>query len=695
MNTSSRNACLLALLLGVLTFALFAPALRYDFVFIDDIQYTLETPQVATGLSLANIRWAFTTVHESWYSPLLWISFMADASLFGPGPFGYHLTNILLHAANALMLFWILVRLTRSPLAAFFAAALWSLHPLRVESVVWIAERKDVLSGFFFLLAIGVYLFYVERPTRTRQLAVLFCMLCGMLSKTILIVLPPLLLLLDVWPLRRISFPTRLHDLRAWHPLFLEKLPLFVLMLTGIILTLITHQHAHDAAPPFSALARLALVAPAYFDHLKQVLWPAHLALFYPVSYPSVWICALALFSLLALLLAAWRLRKTYPFLLVGGLWFLVALAPLARGIRFDEQSAYPDRYTYLPAIGLSFLFAGLFSFLTSRSRRRLAGLSLLSIALVSAYSLRTLRYLPQWESQEAMVPILIHLVPDNPLVNNAYGQLLLTQNKPDEAIPYFEKATHWHIQASCNLATALLHAGRPQEALPIATRMCASSHPPPEAFLVLGLCHLQLDQATGAIPPLQEATRLMPHSALAWQMLYRALMEAGETDSAETCIRHLRQLNALDVTDFDGLVRLYVRTWRRGDPRLAWPFFANNVQRFPRNILLHNSAAWLLATMENPPAPPSEAVRLAQIALATAGEPHPALLDTLAAAYAAIGDFDSAIATAERALAHLPVTPDANPLRNGLEVRLRMYRSRQPFRLPPDSSRNLNVTAP
>lgn len=682
---TSRNPFLLAVLLGALVFALFFPALRHGFVDIDDVQYTIETPQVATGLSPANIRWAFATVHESWYSPLLWISFMADSSLFGPVPFGYHLTNNLLHVANALLLFWLLFRLTRAPLASFFAAAFWALHPLRVESVAWIAERKDVLSGFFFLLAILAYLRFVERPSRLRNLAVALGMAGGMLSKTILVVLPPLLLLLDIWPLRRISFPATLRDLPRWRPLLLEKFPLFALMLAGIVLTLFTHRHAHDVAPPLSFLARLALIAPTYLAHLAQVLWPAHLAMFYPISYPSALHSAAAVLVLAVLLVAAWRLRHVFPALAIGGLWFGIALFPLIRGIRFDEQSAHPDRYTYLPAIGLSLVFASLFLAISARSRRHLRISSILAVSILAACFVRSSRYIPLWTGPEVLGPILIRLVPDNPLVNNMYGKLLASQNNPDDAIPHFRKAEGWHIVASCNLATALLHAGRPEEALPIAGEICALPEAPPDAFLALGVCHLQLDQASDAIPPLRRATQLMPAFPLARQLLYRAYWEAGDSTAAESCARQLRQMNVLDH-DFDGLIRLYTRTWLQGNPRLAWPFFANNFRRHPQNILLHNNAAWLLATTASPPASTAEAVRLARIAHALAGDGHPEILDTLATAYAAHGDYDAAIQTATDAIAQLH---PADPLQAGIQLRLSLYRRHEPYResTPPGNS--------
>lgn len=659
MNTSSRNTLWLAALLGLATFALFSPALRHQYVDIDDVQYTVETTQVVGGLSLANVRWAFTTVHESWYSPLLWISFMADSSIFGPAPFGYHFTNVLLHAANAMLLFWLLFRLFHAPLAAFFAAALWALHPLRVESVAWIAERKDVLSGLFFLLAVLAYLRYAERPARTRLAAVAFTMAAGMLSKTILVVLPPLLLLLDAWPLRRARSPDSRVRWAAWRPLVTEKIPLFLLMAAGMALTLWTHRAAHSNAPPMSMFGRLALIAPTVFAHLRQIFWPTHLSMFYPVDYPSADMAIFALSAMLLLLAAAWRLRQRLPGILAGLLWFGIALAPVVRGIRFDEQSAHPDRYTYLPAIGLSLAFASLYV-AAGRGRRGQWAAAVLSSLLVMACGFQTVRYLPLWRSPETLGPVLLRQVPDNPLVNNMMGKWLAAQGRPDDAIPHFQKAKRWNVQATCNLVTALLHAGRPAEALPLAMEACTHPKAPPDAFLAWGISFLQLDRAAEAVAPFASAAQLMPGQPLPWQMLYRAQVESGNLSGAEEALRTLRQMNALDVQDFDGLTRLYVRTWRAGNVHLAWPFFANNLPRRPADVLLHNSAAWLLA----------------------GGEDHPSLLDTLAAAQAAAGDFEAARQTIRDAFAHLESTgPGDSVVRNKLAARLDFYRQGKPWR--------------
>jgi tetratricopeptide (TPR) repeat protein len=448
-------------------------------------------------------------------------------------------------------------------------------------------------------------------------------------------------------------------------------------MLAGMALTLWTHREAHINSPPMSVIGRLGLIAPTVVAHARQSLLPAHLSMFYPVDTPSTPVAILALGALLALLAAAWRWRQRLPELLLALLWFGIALAPVVRGIRFDEQSSHPDRYSYLPAIGLSLAFASLY-LAASRFRRGRMTAALLSGLLVVACAFRTATYLPLWRGPETMGPVLLRQVPDNPLVNNMMGKWLAAQGRPGDAIPHFQKAKWWNVQATCNLVTALLHAGQPADALPIAIELCGHPKAPPDAFLALGIAYLQLDRAADAIAPLQRAAELMPGHLLPWQMLYRAHVEAGQLAAADDALRALRNLDAFDVQDFDGLTRLYVRTWRAGDARLAWPFFANNLPRRPDDILLHNSAAWLLATTENPPAPPAEAVRLARLALAAAGEDHPSLLDTLAAAHAANGDFKAASQAAAKALAAQDSTA---PLHTDIRKRLAFYHQHKPYR--------------
>lgn len=339
------------LLLDALVFLAFGGALACGFVRFDDHGYVYENPQVVAGLTAGGIRWAFTTVWQQWWLPFLWISYMADTECYGTGPWGYHLTNLLLHAANACLFFWVWFRLTGARGRSLAAAALWAVHPLRVESVAWVTERKDVLSGLFFFLALLAYAGYARRPGGRRLALVFAAMLSGLLSKATVVVLPALLLLLDYWPLRRAPVPWAPGAWKTWVRLVREKIPLFALSAAFAVLNLHTHVGGSGTLPwP----QRVALMATNVWVYLRLTFWPARLAFFYPENDDVAVGPALAALAGLAALVAGlvWLGRRK-PYLPVGGLWFLVALLPVLRGIRLG-LAAYADRFTYLPSIGLA-----------------------------------------------------------------------------------------------------------------------------------------------------------------------------------------------------------------------------------------------------------------------------------------------------------------------------------------------------
>ena len=302
--SESRSRWVLAMMLVALTLALFWPATNYGFVNFDDDRYVSDNPVVRQGLTLQGIRWAMTSVYELWWLPLLWISYMGDTSLFGTGPFGYHATNILLHVANVLLLFWTLTRMTGSKGRSFFVAALFAIHPLRIESVVWITERKDVLSGLFFFLCLLAHLRQVERPSSLRFWTLQTLMLLGLMAKPTLVILPFLLLLLDYWPLRRARDPWCAGAGSQWKPLLAEKSLLFALSLLFAAITLHTHGTTSENVVDSSLWNRFTLIAPNYWTYLAQIFWPVHLSLIHPPVNPSGLVRFMALLGLLALTLS-------------------------------------------------------------------------------------------------------------------------------------------------------------------------------------------------------------------------------------------------------------------------------------------------------------------------------------------------------------------------------------------------------
>ncbi len=336
------------LVLAAITFAVFGQTLNHEFVNFDDNDYVYENPVVAQGLTFRGIVWAFTHVHSANWHPLTWLSHMLDCQLYGLHPGGHHLTNVLLHIATVIVLFLVLRQMTGALWRSAFVAALFAIHPLRVESVAWVAERKDVLSGLFFMLTIGAYVRYARRPwslARHGLVALLFAM--GLMSKPMLVTLPVVLLLLDYWPLQRVE-PGKLSGL------VLEKLPLFALSAASCAVTFLAQSQAIQSIGSFSLPLRLGNALAASMIYLGQIVYPAGLAAFYP--YPlnglPAWEVALAGLLLVGFSIVAWRERRKQPWLLMGWLWYLVMLLPVAGIIQVGVQ-AHADRYTYLPQIGV------------------------------------------------------------------------------------------------------------------------------------------------------------------------------------------------------------------------------------------------------------------------------------------------------------------------------------------------------
>jgi protein O-mannosyl-transferase len=506
----------LALLLVFATLVLFWPAQRFEYMNLDDYPYVLENGMVTGGLSWGAVKQAFTTVHEQWWLPLLWISYMADVQLFGAGPHGHHLVNILLHAANAGLLFWVLCRLTGSRWPSAFVAALFAWHPTRVEAVAWIAARKDVLSGLFFMLALLAYVWHAERPSATRMRWVLLLLLMGLMSKATLVALPFILLLLDWWPLGRAKRMWGAGAWNEWKPLVQGKIPLFGLAAVFMGLNLWTHVSGHGPGDA-SLLDRMGLVAPNVFAYLGKITVPIHLNILYPENDVVSW--PYAILATGVLLGATWVIfqqRENRPHVLVGWLWFLLALAPVIRGVRLG-LAQYADRWTYLPLIGLGLALAWTGTEWSAGRRKRwipVAGGLILAACLV-----RTHAQLPWWQNSLTMFQRAAYLAPGAPVVQTSLGQALCETGKIKEGVAHLQEAVRLqpaNPEYLTNLGVALLRVGRAEEALsaheeairldPGASRFHNNRG---TALLTLG----RKDEARSAF---EEAVRLQPDNATA-----------------------------------------------------------------------------------------------------------------------------------------------------------------------------------
>jgi len=347
---------IIAIALAAITLAAFARVLGNGFVNYDDPKYVMHNPNVTGGLSLANLIWAFNVGYCSNWHPLTWISHMLDCTLFGMRPAGHHAMNLLLHIVNAVLLFLVLNRMTKSLWRSAFVAALFAIHPLHVESVAWIAERKDVLGGLLWILTMGAYVLYAESPSWKRYSTVVILFALGLMAKPMLVTLPVVLLLLDYWPLNRFASTDKKRRTSPSWRLVREKVPLLALAAGSSVLTYIAQQRG-EAVSPLNLLVpgvRAANSLVSYATYVLKMFWPGRLAVFYPhplKGLPS-WEIVGAGLLLVAISLIVFLLRKRAPYLVFGWLWYLITLLPVIGLVQVGAQ-AWADRYTYLPLIGL------------------------------------------------------------------------------------------------------------------------------------------------------------------------------------------------------------------------------------------------------------------------------------------------------------------------------------------------------
>jgi len=539
--------------LAALVFLAFGGALQNGFVRFDDHGYVVENPMVRGGLTWPGVRWAFTTGDQANWHPLTWLSHMADMDLYGLNPAGHHFTSLLLHAANAILLFLVLRGLTGRFWPALLAAAVWAVHPLRTESVVWISERKDVLSTFFGLLALGAY---GRASSRGRMGWPPFFFALSLMAKPAWVTLPFLLLLLDVWPLKR--WPGM-----SLRPLAAEKVPLFLLSAISCAVTLWA-QDTGGAVQTFEGYpleVRLANAAVAYGHYLRALVWPAGLSFFHPhpgAGIPLWQVGGTSAVLVLATGLAVWA-RRRQPWVLVGWLWFLGALVPMI-GLVQVGGAAWAERYSYLPHIGL------------------------IAAVVWGAAEI--------WDRQVGMPRRGVRL------------------NRPG--------LSRW--------------------------RPCFTSIP---VVLVATLAWLS-----------QQQTQV-------WR-------------DSETLFRHALAVDADNAVAHFNLGTHLMRAGRRDE---AAAHYGATLELQPEHWEARNNLAWLWATDPRAtPAQTAQALALAEQALAAVRGPSASLLDTLAAARAATGDFAGAVATAEQAEMWSRTSGSAS-LSEKIEARLRLYRAGQPYR--------------
>lgn len=433
---------LVCLCLILLTAAVYAPVRHFEFVRYDDGDYIATNPHVLGGFTRQNVVWAFTEFHSDNWHPLTWLSHMFDVKCYGLNPGAHHLTNVIFHSVNAVLLFLVLVGLTSALWRSAFVAAVFAWHPLHVESVAWISERKDVLSTFFWILAIAAYVFYVRQPKPRRYLLVVLCFALGLMSKPMLVTLPFVLLLLDYWPLQRASFAS--GEGRKWLSLAVEKLPLVVLAIASSVVTLLAQRSALITLDRLPFAARLSNALVSYTAYLEKAVWPTNLAVFYPMRDSiQLWQLAPAVLFLLGVTTLAIATAKRHPYLLVGWLWFVGTLAPVI-GIMQVGPQAMADRYMYVPIIGLSIMVAWglprLFMATMSSARQARAVLLTASVAaLITCVGLTTTQ-ITYWHDSLRLFEHALAVTEDNWFAHGNVAVSLGKKGEVPEAITHYRE---------------------------------------------------------------------------------------------------------------------------------------------------------------------------------------------------------------------------------------------------------------
>jgi tetratricopeptide (TPR) repeat protein len=544
---------LVSLFLGLVTLVIYLQVGNHEFVNLDDDKYIVENSHVQQGLTSESVIWAFTTTHMANWHPLTWLSHMLDFQLYGLNPKGHHLTNVFFHLANTVLLFLVLKWMTGGLWRSAFVAALFALHPLHVESVAWVAERKDVLSTLFWILTLWAYLHYVKGPGIRRYLLTLVPFALGLLAKPMLVTLPFVLLLLDYWPLERIQLGQVGISRTAPGPpaliaqtprkqafrLLVEKTPFFALAAISGIVTFVVQRTggAVGALEVYPVRIRVANVVVSYVRYMGKMIWPQNLAVFYPHPGQSLpmWQAAAAGLLLLLISTVVIRAGRRYPYLPVGWFWYLGTLVPVIGLVQVGAQ-AMADRYTYVPLIGLFIMVAWGVSDLLGSWRHGKPALALAATSVLFALMMSTFLQVKHWENSLTLFEHALRVTTNNSQIHNNLGNVLTQKGMLQEAIPHYTKALEInpnYADAHTNLGIALANQGRLEEATKhyyAALRLKPKS---PELHNNLGVALYSQGDVLGAIDHYMTAVQLDPDYAEAHNNLGNALAQQGRLAEA------------------------------------------------------------------------------------------------------------------------------------------------------------------
>jgi tetratricopeptide (TPR) repeat protein len=694
----------ITLLLVLITLAAFWQVYQFDFVNYDDDRYVFHNPHVNTGLKPKNITWAFQTMHTGNWHPLTWLSLMLDGQFFGSHAGGYHTVNLFFHLLNTLLVYMVLQTMTGAPWRSAAVSALFAVHPLHIESVAWISERKDVLSTFFMLLTLLAYVRYTRRPSCRTYLPVVIGFALGLLAKPMVVTLPFILLLMDYWPLKRFGHDTgSIPQTEGKSPtktigqLLYEKLPLFGLTILSIIVTL-SAQRAEIITMQYLPLSfRMSNALVSYGEYLTKTIWPLPLAVLYP--HPErilLWQTIGSAAALAIITAAVVRTARSYPYLLVGWLWYLGTLVPVIGIVQVGVQ-AMADRYTYIPLIGLFIAAVWLLSDWTDRAVYRKYILPAFGIAVILLFFVLTRTQVGHWRNSQALFSHALSVTKSNYVMHTNMGALLALQGNGQDAISHYQQALKIRPgdpETNYNLGNILMRQGKFKEAIPYFQKTLQSKPAYAAAHNNLGIAFGQSGDHERALEHFREAVRLDPDYTEAKGNLAYALAQAGNPKSnrPENAPAEPTQDNRKTA---DGQVKAGTSLVAKGDLAGAIGHFREAVRLNPDHYEANVHLGLSLAHQRNF----AEAIPFFRKAIQINSK-RPEIYNSLGVALANTGKIEEAIGYLKKAI---QVDPDFAKAHNSLGVILAksgkideaLSHLQEAVRLQPDypeAKRNLEI---
>jgi protein O-mannosyl-transferase len=535
-NTQSA----IILVLAIVTLVVYWPVRNFPFIYYDDDEYVYNNPRVQSGLTIKNILWAFQTSSAANWHPVTWLSLMLDTELFGHDPGGYHLFNLYFHIINTLLLFLILLKMTKAPWRSAFVSCLFALHPLHVESVAWISERKDLLSTFFMLLSLWTYIHYVTTRKPLAYFRTLVYFALGLMAKPMIVTFPLVLLLLDYWPLNRLAFGGTKETPRSLlRRLMVEKLPFAVLSTAVCVVTLFA-QKAAGSLTAYPLGLRLSNAILSYIRYIAQAVWPVHLAFFYPFS-STVDLTRVAISGLVlaGLSYAAIRAMRNAPWFFVGWFLYIVTLLPVIGIVRVGSQSM-ADRYTYVPLIGLFVIAAwGISRFVKSNAlHKTFTGVG--TAAILAVVSLLARQQVGYWQDSAGLFRHALAVTKGNYVAHNNLGKMFYEQNMFDSSLFHLAEALKiypGYPKALYNTGFMLKHQGKPSDALPYLQKAVLSDSSYAQALECLGETYEMLGLDSPAVSCYRKAISCQAGFFAPWYRLSVAFSSRGTLDSAIFCL--------------------------------------------------------------------------------------------------------------------------------------------------------------